>query len=227
MFGRRPALMVLALAMLAAPAVAKTDWASMVSATPEGGILIGNPAAKVKIVEFASYTCSHCKAFHEAGLPALKAKYVATGNVSLEQRSFVRNGPDFAASLLVVCLAPAPGLALTGRLFADQEALAKTFIAMTEADNQAITALPAAQQPGRMAAISGLDRWAAANGVPAAKGKVCLADEAAQERLMVTRNDALTRYKLEGTPTFVVNGATAAGVYDWASLEPKVAALLK
>ncbi len=227
MIGRRPALMLIALALLGAPAMAKTDWASSVSGTPQGGILIGNPAAKVKIVEFASYTCSHCKAFHDVGLPALKAKYIASGKVSLEQRSFVRNGPDFAGSLLVACLPPREALAFSGRLFAEQDALSNKFIAMTDADNQAITAMPPEQQPGRMAAIAGLDSWAAANGVPLAKGKACLAEKAAQDRLIAIRNDALTNYKLEGTPTFGINGVAVAGVYDWANLEPKLQAALK
>lgn len=227
MIGHRPVLMALALALLAVPAAARTDWASAVSATPQGGVLIGNPAAKVKIVEFASYTCSHCKAFHEIGLPALQAKYIATGNVSLEQRSFVRNGPDFAASLLVACLAPKPALALAGKLFAEQEALTKTFVAMSNADNQAITAAPTDQQPAKLAAASGLDKWADTRGVPLAAGKACLLDKVAQDRLLAIRNDALTTYKLQGTPTFGINGVAVPGVFDWTSLEPAVKTALK
>ena len=227
MIARRPALMALALAMLAAPALAATDWANTVAGTPQGGILIGNPAAKVKIVEFASFSCSHCKAFHDVGLPALKAKYISTGNVSFEQRSFVRNGPDFAASLLVSCLSPRPALAFSGKLFAEQDALINTFVAVTDADNQAITALPPEQQPGRLAAIVGLDKWAAANGVPLAAGKACLLDKAKQDRLMATRTEALTTYKLAATPTFGINGAPLAEIYNWASLEPAVEAALK
>ena len=227
MIGRRPALLLLALAVVAAPALAKTDWTTTISATPQGGILIGNPAAKVRVVEFASYTCSHCKAFHDEGLPALKAKYVGTGNVSFEQRSFVRNGPDFSASLLVACQPPAPALAFAGKLFAEQDNWTKPFIAMTDADNQAITALPQAQQPARLAEIAGLDKWADANGLPLAKARACLLDQAAQDKLLAVRRDAMTTYKLEATPTFGINGAPVTGVYDWASLEPKVQAALK
>ncbi|NJC08156.1 protein-disulfide isomerase [Polymorphobacter fuscus] len=220
-------MMLLAAALLATPALAKTDWANTVAATPSGGLLIGNPAAKVKLVEFASYTCSHCKAFHESGLPALKAKYLATGNVSFEQRSFVRNGPDFSASLLVACQAPRPALAFAGKLFAEQGEWTKGFEAMTAADNQAISAMPPEQQPAEMATRSGLDRWADARGVPLARSPACLADKAAQARLLAVRNDALTNYKLEGTPTFGINGVPVPGVFDWAGLEPKLQAALK
>ena len=152
---------------------------------------------------------------------------VGTGNVSIEQRSFVRNGPDFAASLLVACLPAREALALSTKLFADQDKLSQSFIAMTDADNQAITALPTDQQPAKMAEISGIDRWADARGLPLARSKICLRDKALQDKLIAIRNEALTRYDLQGTPAFVINGKAVPGVYDWASLEPRIAAALK
>lgn len=232
MIDRRPALMVLALAMLAAPVMsktsgAKTDWAGTIAATPEGGILIGNPAAPIKLVEFASYTCGHCKAFHEKAVPALKAKYIADGKVSLEQRSFVRNGPDFSASLLVACQAPRPALAFVDKLFAEQEKWSQPFADMSAADAQAVNAVPAAQQPAKMAQLGKLDQWADARGVPLAKGAACLTDKAAQDRLIASRNEAMTKYKLEGTPLFVINGTSVVGANDWAALEPKLQAAIK
>lgn len=226
MIGRRPLLLALAVLNLAVPAAAATNWANAVSATPAGGILIGNPAAKVKIIEFASYSCSHCKTFHEAGLPALKAKYIAGGKVSIEQRSFVRNGPDFSASLLVGCLPTAQRVKMADALFAEQAKWTQPFIDIAASDAQAVMKLPPEQQPARMAELSGLDGWAAKRGLPLAKGRVCLVDKAAQEQLLATRSEAVDKYKLEGTPLFVINGATVIGVYDWASLEPAVKAAM-
>jgi protein-disulfide isomerase len=232
MIARRSAVLMLAAAVLASPALAKTgggtpDWVNTVTATPAGGILIGNPAARIKLVEFASFTCSHCKAFHDVGLPALKANYIATGNVSFEQRSFVRNGVDMAASLLVACLAPRKALALSDKLFAEQEAWTAPFMAMTAADTQAIGAQPPEKQPAELAKRGGLDIWASTRGVPLARSQACLTDKAAQDRLLAIREDATTTYKLEGTPTFGINGAPVTGVFDWASLEPKLQAALK
>jgi protein-disulfide isomerase len=220
-------VLALGLMLATSPALAKTDWTTTLAATPQGGILIGNPAAKVKIVEFASYSCSHCKAFHEEGLPVLKAKYIASGKVSFEQRSFIRNGPDFAASLLVACQAPAAALAFAGKLFADQDKWTEGFVAMSAADNQAITALPPTQQPAKLAEVGGLDKWADARGLPLVKARACLVDKAAQDRLIAIRNDAMTNYKLEGTPTFGINGVPVTGAFDWAALEPKLQAALK
>jgi protein-disulfide isomerase len=227
MIRRRPVLLMIALTLAATPALAKTDWTKTIAATPQGGIRIGNPAAKVKLLEFASYTCGHCKAFHEVGLPALKANYIATGKVSFEQRSFVRNGPDFAASLLVTCQSAVPALAFARKLFAEQDKWTAPFLAMTEADNQALAALPQAQQPAKLAEAAGLVGWAEANGLPSAKAKACLLDPKGQAQLLAIRNDAMTNYKLEGTPTFGINGVPVPGVFDWANLEPKLQAALK
>ena len=227
MIARRALVAGLAFVALAAPAQSATDWVNTVAATPEGGILIGNPVAKVRVIEFGSYTCSHCATFDAVGLPALKAKYIASGKVAFEQRSFIRNGPDLSASLLVQCLPPRAALGLAGKLFAEQPQWTAPFVAMTPADRAPGGALPTDKQPGRLAELAGLDRWAAARGVPIAKGKACLADKAAQDRIVATRSNALTRYKLEATPTFVINGATVTDAYDWAALEPKVVAALK
>lgn len=228
MIGRRPALMLLSALLLALPvqAQSKKDWNTVLTATPEGGILVGNPAAKVRLLEFASYTCSHCKTFADVGGAAMKP-LIASGKLAFERRSFVRNGPDFAASLLVACLPTKAAMAMGDALFAEQAAWFDPFTKIAPADGQAIAALPPEKQPVRLAELSGLDGWAAKRGLPLAQGRACLADKAAQDKLLAIRAEAIDRYKLEGTPTFVLNGATVGGVYDWENLQPKLLAALK
>ena len=51
-----------------------------------GETVMGDKAAPVEIVEYASTTCSHCKAFHEQVMPELKAKYIDTGRARLVYR---------------------------------------------------------------------------------------------------------------------------------------------
>jgi len=41
-------------------ATAAVKWDLRTTRTAEGNHLIGNPAAKVRLVEFISYTCDHC-----------------------------------------------------------------------------------------------------------------------------------------------------------------------
>jgi hypothetical protein len=119
------------------------------------------------------------------------------------------------------------GAGFAGKLFAEQDKWMAPFAAMSPAETQAIALVPQTQQPARMAQAAGLDRWAAERGVSLATGKACLLDTKAQERLNAIRNDALTTYKLEGTPTFGINGVPVQGAIDWANLEPKLQAALK
>ncbi|PNB52710.1 protein-disulfide isomerase, partial [Pseudomonas sp. FW305-130] len=86
-------------------APAKIAWASMIVATPEGGVRIGNPSAKVKLIEFGSHTCPHCARFDAEGLPALRSGYIATGQVSYEFRDFPIHGAlDLGPILLGHCV---------------------------------------------------------------------------------------------------------------------------
>ena len=90
---------------IAAPASAQQDWSKTVVATTDGGFAMGNPKAKVTLVEYGSLTCSHCREFHETGMKPLVANYVKTGKVSYEFRDFPVHGPvDIPAILLGRCV---------------------------------------------------------------------------------------------------------------------------
>ena len=67
---------------------APRDWSRTVAATPEGGFRMGNPNAKVKLVEYGSLACPHCRHFEETGYKPLVQQYVRTGRVSYEFRNF-------------------------------------------------------------------------------------------------------------------------------------------
>jgi protein-disulfide isomerase len=72
-----------------------------------GEAVMGDAAAPVEIVEYASTTCSHCKAFHEQVLPELKAKYIDTGKAKLVYR--IMPTPPDALSLAGGALARCAG----------------------------------------------------------------------------------------------------------------------
>ncbi|MGL4543687.1 MAG: thioredoxin domain-containing protein [Polymorphobacter sp.] len=210
----------------AVPAAVK-DWTKVVAATPEGGFRMGNPNAPVKFLEFASLTCPHCKDFHEAAMPTIKAQYIATGKISYEFRNFVLNGPDVAASLLARCQGPEVFFNLLNAFFANQTAWVEPFAKMSAADTARLQALPADQQIAALAVTGGLDGFMRTRGMPRAKFDQCLADKAAFNKLTAIRTDAVDTYKLTGTPTFVINGVTQEGVFNWEQLKPKLAAAIK
>src|SRR5438045_6978532 len=95
-------------------------WADVANAT-SAGFMMGNPNAKVKLVEIGSLSCPHCKAFDDEGVPTLIENYVKPGKVSWEFRTYVIHGPlDMAANLLVRCNGPKTFFPLARALYKDQ-----------------------------------------------------------------------------------------------------------
>jgi protein-disulfide isomerase len=99
------------------------DWSDVVNAT-SAGYMMGNPNAKVKLVEIGSLFCPYCKKFEDEGSPLLVAKYVKPGNVSWEFRPYVIHGPiDLAANIVARCAGTKAFFPLTKALYKDQTAL--------------------------------------------------------------------------------------------------------
>ena len=211
---RRLLLTVLAAVALAAPAAmapaqprraAARDWTQNVVATPEGGFRMGNPAARVKVVEYLSLTCPHCAAFAREGTPRLIANHVRSGRVSLEYRNFVLNPVDAAASLLARCAGPANFFRFAGQLFATQPQWAGRAENAIRTQSDQLNAQPIADRLVWVGEQSGLTAIAAQHGLPAAQARICLADEAGLNRLGEIYQ-AAEALGVNGTPTFLING---------------------
>lgn len=204
------------------PAPNGGDWSTIVKATPEGGYLMGNPNAKVKLVEFGSMTCSHCAEFEENGAKSLVENYVKKGLVSWEFRNFIRDPYDMTASLVARCGGEGSFFGLTRNLFAGQAEWMGKLQAADPARLQALSTQPPAQQFPAVADLAGLKSFAAMRGVPRAKLDQCLADQAAIDKLVQITADATSQYNIPGTPSFLINGTLAADSSNWTALEPKI-----
>ena len=97
----------------AVEAPAGQKWSETVSKTDAGGIVMGNPDAPIKLVEYMSITCSHCKDFGEQAFAPLRDNYVESGRVSFEIRNFVRDPLDLSAAILSRCGGEGPFFPLT------------------------------------------------------------------------------------------------------------------
>jgi protein-disulfide isomerase len=212
-------------AAVGAPAGQK--WTEVFAATPEGGFRMGNPDAKVKLVEFASLTCPHCREFHEAASATLRDKYVASGNVSYEFRNFVLNGPDYAATVLARCQGAGAFFGLLDAFFADQTGWTEPFGRIPKTELDGLGGLSEEQQVKRLAELGGLADYVKLRGIPRAKFDQCLADPAQLKAVNDLRNQAVNEYKLTGTPSFIINGTVQEGVFTWADLEPKLQVALR
>jgi protein-disulfide isomerase len=198
------------------------DWSTIIAKTPEGGFLMGNPNAKVKLVEFGSMTCPHCAEFEEKGAKQLIDNYVKKGLVSWEFRNYVRDPFDVAASLIARCGGEASFFGLTRGLYAEQRDWVGKIQAADPAKMQSLQTMSPAQQFSTIADIAGLKQFAALRGVPRAKADACLADEAAVNQLVQMNSDAGSNYNIPGTPSFLINGTLVDQTATWEALEPKI-----
>ena len=208
------------------PAPNGGEWSEVVSQTEEGGFVMGNPNAPVKLVEFASFTCSHCAAFSAEGAPEVVDKYVKTGQVSFEIRNFVRDPADLAAALLSRCGGPGPYFQLTDQLFAAQQDWVGRLQDMPPAVQQQLQTAPPEQVAATLADPAGLLQFVRVRGVPADKANACLADQAALQKLVDMSGAAQRDHQITGTPSFLINGQLVEGAADWKTLEPRIQAAL-
>ncbi len=218
---------ILALASVggqAAPAKRATDWTRTIATTPAGSYVMGNPRAKVKLVEYLSLTCSHCAAFAAEGMPVLKRDYIARGLVSLEVRNAVRDGFDLAGVLLSRCAGPAGYFPASERILTTQA----VWLPKAQAYLNANAAPPADQGAAAliaMARAAGFDR--AVPGVPPARVPACLTDRRQTAVVTAMVDEAFGKRQIPGTPTFLMNGALLPDTSNWATLQPKLAAALR
>ena len=195
-------------------------WVEQVTATADGGYLMGNPNAPVKLIEYGSRTCPHCAKFEEEGVPALKSKYIASGKVSYEFRDYAIHAPDLAAILLGECNGASTFFPILEQMMADQKNTLPKLEKLPDSFTQSLNGKSPNEQAAMWAEQLGYLGFVGQRGVPEAKGRACLADPKAVETLLNHMNDGTKRYNITGTPSFVVNGTPASDVYDWKSLEP-------
>jgi protein-disulfide isomerase len=207
----------------AIPAPNGGDWTQTVSQTAEGGFVMGNPNAPVKLVEFASMTCSHCAEFSETGAPALIDKYVKTGQVSFEIRNFVRDPADLAAALLARCGGAGPFFKLTDQMFAAQQEWIGKLQNISPAEQQALQSAQPQQVVALMADKSGLVDFVRLRGIPAERAQQCISNEGELNRLVQINQKTTQDYPgFSGTPTFVINGELVENASNWQALEPRL-----
>ena len=66
-------------------------------------IIEGNIDAKVKLIVFESLTCSHCADFHKNIYPSLKEEFINKGHVSIEFKNFPLDMAALNASKIAHC----------------------------------------------------------------------------------------------------------------------------
>ena len=217
------ALSLLSGAMLsvAATRAAPGNWNVRVEVTPSGSHVLGNPAAALKLSEFISYTCSHCANFDREASDRLRIYGIAQGKLSVEVRHLVRDPIDLTVAMLTNCGPPARFFANHTAFLRSQSQWMATANSATEAQQARWTA---GTQKSRLQSIAtdfGFFTIMEQRGYDRMTVERCLADPVMAQKLAAQTSEA-SRLGVEGTPSFLLNGALLAGTHDWASLKAQL-----
>lgn len=196
-------------------------WSQTVSKTAEGGHLMGNPDAPIKIVEFASLTCSHCAEFSKESHEEIKRDFIDSGRVSLEVRNFIRDPLDASAAAIVRCAPIDRYFPLQENVFASQEELFAGAQGNPQGGEAAMQLAPAQRFPA-LAKAWKLDTFFQSRGMTGEQVKACLSNIDNISKLEEGTNKAVEQYKIQGTPTFIINGQTAEGIAAWGPLRDRL-----
>jgi len=208
---------------VSAQSAAPKDWSRTVSITGEGAYVIGNPDAKNRLVEYVSYTCSHCADFVRDGTAPLKSGWVKQGLMSIEVRNFVRDRYDLTAALLARCGGK-------DKFFGNHEAILGAYdvwLDKVRAHAQMAAATPSGEdRPAQlidMADKTGLFTLLQKRGVSLAQAKACIADPQAMEAVVAMTKKGVEQNKVTGTPSFLLNGKLLSA-HSWDALRPMLPA---
>ncbi len=204
----------------AIPAPNGGDWTETVEQTADG-FRMGNPNAPVKLVEYASPTCSHCAEFSEQGTGPLKNNYVKTGRVSWELRPYMIFPSDPGIAMLLRCQGAAPFFQLTEQIYADQPVWAGKLQQLPPEALQQLEGMAPAQRAATLVRATGMDEFFRLRGMPEGRITQCLADTGqltALAALTARANDE----GVTGTPTFFINGKKVEAAASWKELEPSL-----
>ena len=164
---------------------------------------IGKADAPIQIIEYASLTCPHCAAFDVQTFPSLKSAYIDTGKVRLAYRDFPLDDFAVKASILARCGGPDRYFGFIDVLFRQQNVWATG--------------------PDPLAALAQIGLL---GGVSADEFKACMNDKAIENAVLASRLQAVNEYKVDSTPTFIINGKVYGGARSFDEMKSLLDGLL-
>lgn len=207
------------IAKVAAPA--GKAWTDVVSKTEIGGFKMGNPDAKLQLVEYGAISCPGCAQFSVQSAEELH-KIIETGVVAFEFRPFLVHGvQDIPGFLLAQCSGPEAFHPLTEQLYADQANWLGKMSSITEADQQALGKMTPPQVSEFLGTKMGLIEFVKARGISEDQAKSCLGDAKAIDGLIKLTEKASKDDGVSGTPSFMLNGSKI-DASSWTQVKSKL-----
>jgi protein-disulfide isomerase len=157
---------------------------------------IGSTEAKVTVKVFSSLTCPHCASFHTNIYEKLKEEYIDKGLVRFEHHAFPLDLAALNAEVVVRC----------------QDNNNKKFELLTEIYNKQTTWAIGSD----IKKINELIKKVGLNfDLSNEKMDVCLKNDQVQDEILEQRIEAQKKYKIESTPTIIINEKKYSGKVDY------------
>ncbi len=166
-------------------------------------VWLGAADAPLTIIEYASMTCSHCAAFHLETFPLLKKNYIDTGKARFVLREFPLDALA-AAAFMLARYAGDKREAMVDLLFAQQK-------------NWAFVDKP----------LDALENMVKQAGIGSEDFKKCLQDNALYQNVLKVRERASSKFGVDSTPTFFLNGQRKKGEISPGELDKLLAPFLE
>ncbi len=204
---RRSALALVGTSVFAAPSLARAQSAAAQPAsTPYTQRSIGSPNAPVTAHEYFSLTCTHCAHFATVTMPKVKPNLVDTGKLQIIYHDFPLDQVALKAAQVSRYLPEEQYYPFIEALFASQ-------------DDWAF-------QPNEDYHAS-IFKYAALAGMDQATFDTAWNDDKLTKFILNGQQEAEKMYKIDATPTFIINGKTYPGAMEYDDFAATVAAAAK
>lgn len=177
-----------ATAMAALPVWAQSEAEATDGEMVIEDVVLGNPESDVEVIEYASFTCPHCRTFHEGPFKQLQADYIDTGKIKFVYREFFFDREGLWAAMLARCAGNDKYMGVADMIYTQQGQ-------WPDRQNPSVTAT----NLKKIGLIAGLE--------PAAID-ACLADEDLLNGLVAKFQKQAGDDGVTSTPSFVINGTT-------------------
>src|SRR6185437_14283877 len=154
--------------------------------------VLGKADAPITIFEFFSLTCPHCAEFEETTYPKLKAEWVDTGKAKIVYRDYPLDQNALKAAMVARCAPPERYAAFVEVLFKQQ------------------TVWGLQRDP-----TESLKKIAALGGIGADAFDKCINNQDLSKQIVAEEYEAQTKYGVDSTPTFFVNGKKVVGALPY------------
>ena len=164
---------------------------------------IGNSNAKITIKVFSSLTCPHCASFHTAIFNNLKKDFIDRGLVKFEHHAFPLDLAALNAEVIVRC----------------QSSNNKKFELLEEIyKKQKFWAIGS-----DIDKINDLIKEVGVSfGLTEDKMNTCLKDNNAQDEILNQRIEASKKYKIDSTPTIIINEKKYTNKIDYKTFKKEI-----